>query len=283
MRLDLDTQICGRPAFSGPARRSGHVVIHRSRTLRGGRMTKWKGEAASYAPQAGFFSCVARWATIRLLPLALLAGLTAAPALADELWWDPNGSNPGLGGTGAWNTADPFWSWPTVGLTIPDGISGPWQAWDNASLHDAYFANTAGTITLAGPISAHSLTFQNMNGWVLTGGTLTLDGVAPYISNAGTVRIDSQLTALTGLTKDGGGALTVNGATSINGGLTVNAGTLTLNGNTNLDAAPVVNGGTLFHPGDGQCLCWRRPHRHPVHRRWRPDCQPWRPHDERCQ
>jgi fibronectin-binding autotransporter adhesin len=88
-----------------------------------------------------------------------------------------------------------------------------------------------------------------MNGWVLTGGTLTLDGVAPYISNAGTVRIDSQLTALTGLTKDGGGALTVNGATSINGGLTVNAGTLTLNGNTNLDAAPVVNGGTLSIQG----------------------------------
>ena len=93
-----------------------------------------------------------------------------AGANAASLQWDANGSTPGTGGSGTWNTSTALWF---------NGIS--FQAWSNAALDDAVFGGTAGTVTLGTSITAHSLGF-NVTGYTVTGSTLTLGGVSPIIS-----------------------------------------------------------------------------------------------------
>lgn len=97
---------------------------------------------------------------------------TYAPAQAVDRYWDPNNTVLGSGGTGIWNTTSAFWS------PNSDGVSGPYSAWNNAALDDAFFGGTAGTVTLGGPITVHNMAFLT-NGYVLNGSTLTLGGVAP--------------------------------------------------------------------------------------------------------
>src|SRR5690554_3316481 len=98
----------GRPSAAGGSWRE---ALFQARVLRGGRMTKWKGEAASCAAHvADPLSCALRAAGARLMPAVLLAGLAAGSAAAADFYWDPNGGNPGQGGTGTWNTGDAFWN-----------------------------------------------------------------------------------------------------------------------------------------------------------------------------
>jgi fibronectin-binding autotransporter adhesin len=91
----------------------------------------------------------------------------AAGANSTSLQWDNNGVLPVNGGTGAWNTTSAFWF---------DGAT--FQTWSNAALDDAVFGATAGTVTLAAPITAHNLSFDTA-GYVVTGNTLTLGGSSP--------------------------------------------------------------------------------------------------------
>lgn len=247
---DPNTRTRGR-LIAGLLNRPGFNADRGLRAVRGGCMTKWKGRAASYAPHlSGFRAGIVRGFARGILPATLLSVFVAAPASADELWWDPNRTDPGLGGNGTWNTVDSFWSEPTVGQTVPDGTSGPYQVWDNTALHDAWFGVTAGTITLAEPITAHSLNFQSMHNWVLNGGTLTLDGVDPSIFNAGTVTIDSVVNSTSGLTKTGGGLLILNADNTFNGGVTVDGGTLSLSGTNTFVGDIDINSGRLIVNGD---------------------------------
>lgn len=224
MRQDSDTQTYDRPKIWEPSNRLSHDVIERLRTIRGGRMTKWKGEVASYAPHlVGLFSSVARKMAGKFLPLALLTGLAASPVPAADLYWDVNNTSLNRGGTGTWNLTAPVWS------ASDDGVSGPYSAWDNGALHDAFFGSTAGTVTLGVPITVHDITFQT-NGYTITGGILTLDGVDPTLSvTTGTSTISSVINSTSGLIKAGGGTLTLNGSNTFNGGIDINGGTLALN------------------------------------------------------
>lgn len=199
-----------------------------SRILRGGRMTKWKGAAASFAPNVAYLVSVAPALLRALLPAALIAGL-AGPASAADRYWDANGTATGLGGAGTWNTTSALWNNQTE--------AGPMVVWDNTALDDAFFAGTAGTVTLGAPITAHNLTFS-VNGYTLTGSTLTLAGATPTISvTTGTATISSVIAGSAGLTKAGGGTLSLTGANTFTGNVVVNGGVLSLSGDAALGSA----------------------------------------------
>jgi fibronectin-binding autotransporter adhesin len=208
--------------------------------IRGGRMTKWKGEAASYAPHvAGFFACVSRGITTWLPPFALLTGLAATAASAADLYWDVNNTLLGRGGAGTWNLTDPVWS------ASNDGVSGPYSAWNNGTLDNAFFGGTAGTVTLGAPITVHNMTFE-VNGYTVTGGTLTLGGVDPTLSvTAGGSTIASTINGTGRVIKAGAGSLVLSGNNSFAGGLTVSAGTLSLTGTNSFVGDISVNGALI--------------------------------------
>ncbi|PWL18378.1 autotransporter outer membrane beta-barrel domain-containing protein [Falsochrobactrum shanghaiense] len=214
------------------------------RLLRGGRMTKYKGEVASYAPCMGaVVLAVARLARASVLPAALLAGLMLYPAAAADRYWDANQTTPGYGGAGTWNLTSSLWS-PNA-----DGVSGPYTAWNDAALDTAIFGGTAGTVTLGSPISVGGLTF-NVGGYTLNGSVLTLGGATPTIAaNSGTTTINSVLAGASGFTKAGSGTLVLRGANTFTGNINLLAGTLDINGNAALGAAAnrvITTHGTTF-------------------------------------
>lgn len=212
-------------------------------------MTKWKGEAASFAPNLAQLVCAVSSA-IRgaLLPVLLLAGLGSMPAGAADLYWDVNGTAVGLGGTGAWNTSSLFWN------PNSNGVSGPMAAWNNAAVggDNAIFNGTAGTVTLAGPTTAHNLTF-GVAGYTLAGSTLTLTGATPTISTVGATAISSILAGSAGITKIGAGVLTLSAANTFSGNVTVSGGGLALASDASLGNAgngvSVANGTSISSTG----------------------------------
>ncbi|CDX29442.1 Outer membrane autotransporter barrel domain (modular protein) [Mesorhizobium sp. ORS 3359] len=204
--------------------------------LRGGRMTKWKGEAASCAPHVAqpVLAVSRAWAG-RLMVAAAIAALSASSAAAADRYWDVNGTSAGTGGTGAWNTTASNLVWSPNG----DGVSGPYTFWNNAGVDNAIFGGTAGTVTIGAPITAHTLTFTT-SGYTLNGGTLTLAGSTPgFVNNFGvTTTINSVIAGTAGLDRSGtGGTLILNGANTFSGGITMNGTALQFNGDAALGSA----------------------------------------------
>ncbi|MBZ9850374.1 autotransporter-associated beta strand repeat-containing protein [Mesorhizobium sp. CA14] len=202
-----------------------------SHLLRGGRMTKWKGQAASYAPNLAHSVASAPRPHSAAVLLALLVGLAANPTAAADLYWDADGSGVQLGGTGTWNTAAPA-LWNTTG----NATAGPFVIWSNATPDNALFAGTAGTVTLGAPITAGSLTF-NVSGYTIAGGTLTLGGATSTITATGNATISSIIAGSAGLNKAGGGTLSLTGVNTFTGDITVSAGGFAINADAALGAA----------------------------------------------
>jgi fibronectin-binding autotransporter adhesin len=198
--------------------------------LQGGRMTKWKGEAASFAPNVAHCVSTATRASVgRVLGATLLLALAASSASGADRYWDPNGTAANSGGTGTWDTSSSFWS------PNGDGVSGPYTPWTNAAIDNAIFGGTAGTVTLGTPIVAHNLIFNT--GYTLSGNTLTLAGAAPTITTSGAVIINSILAGNAGLTKTGAGTLLLTGANTFSGGINIIQGRLNISGDSALGAA----------------------------------------------
>ncbi|MBM0106341.1 autotransporter outer membrane beta-barrel domain-containing protein [Steroidobacter sp. S1-65] len=211
--------------------RNAWVVACELATSRGKSRTAVNGSSA----------CEHRWSRrVSPLRLAVLAGLFGVQATshAADRYWDINRTLPGLGGAGTWDLSTTFWG------ADDDGVTGPYAAWSNAALDDAYFTGTGGAITLNTPITAHSL-FFTANGYSLTGSTLTLAGVNPTITTNSnvTVSISSALAGTAGLIKNGAGALILTGTNTFSGGITVNAGNLSVDDNAALGA--LSNGITM--------------------------------------
>ena len=169
-------------------------------------------------------------------------------ANANSLEWSADGTTPG--GTGIWNTSTARWF---NGSTF--------QNWDNITLDDAVFDGTTGTVTLDVPITANSLTFSlaiESSGSTVTGNTLTLGGVSPFVSVAlgRSATIASVLDGAAGLTKTGDGALILSGANTFMGPLAIDAGTLEVqNGAAVADSAAVtVTSPGLFQVTDSETI-----------------------------
>jgi autotransporter-associated beta strand protein len=160
-----------------------------------------------------------------------------------------NGVVDAVGGANLfWNGAD---GW---GTTAPgSGGSGAWSdggSWDSAQR--ANFGGTAGTVTL-GSVSAANGIALTANGYVLTGGQLSLTGTsiqtnAISVSAGNAATLASAIQGSTGLTKTGGGTLTLAGANDFSGGLRIQSGTLAISSASALGAASnaiEISGGAL--------------------------------------
>jgi autotransporter-associated beta strand protein len=147
-------------------------------------------------------------------------------AFASVLTWD-NGS-----GNGLWDTASTNWSGPAL--------------WNNAAPACAVFGPAgAGPVTLAAPITASGLVF-NSAGYNVSGGTLTLAGTGPAITNNADSTFSSVLAGTAGLAKTGPGTLTLTGASTYTGNTTISGGTLLVNGSLSAGSAVAVDSGATL-------------------------------------
>jgi len=166
---------------------------------------------------------VIRWGIAALLAFGALTPF----AQAASYYWDANGADDGVGGSGVWNTTSPaLWRsgsdtgslvvWPTTGTDI-----------------DPYFTGTAGTLTIDGSVRANDIYIKS-NGYLIQGGTLTATYSNPYFAS-----VDTGCTATISSTiaQDGyfGGALYKKGT-----------GTLIYSGNNLFSAAMKIDAGTLI-------------------------------------
>lgn len=170
------------------------------------------------------------------LTLCLLAGLVDSRAQT-TLYWDANGGTAGTGGTGNWNTSNPK-------LWRSGSTSGTLVAWSNFAPTDyAVFQGTAGTVTATANVTVRRITF-GVSGYTIaaSGGnviTLANDG---FINTAGfDATVSAPLAGSVGLTKLGAGTLTLSGANTFAGSVSVSAGSLQLGANNVLPNATSVS------------------------------------------
>ncbi|TWS95805.1 autotransporter-associated beta strand repeat-containing protein [Reyranella sp. CPCC 100927] len=150
---------------------------------------------------------------------------------------DSTGNGNVDGGAGTWNGAGTNWT----GQPGQAGINSTWAG------SVAVFAGAAGgAVTVGGPQAFDTLQFST-NGYVVSGSNLTL---APASGTAGTITVDSSITATigsiiadgtaTGLNKIGGGTLVLTGANTYTGATTVSAGTLRIGTGGSIAASSAV-------------------------------------------
>ena len=167
--------------------------------------------------------------------------------------WSPGGTN---GGTATWNTGSTNWN---------DGVS-PCVWPTNGSANLALFEGTPGTVSVAAPGVAINSLFFGIDGYVIQSNKLTLTGQNNWILVQPNLNatLKSVLAGPVGFTKLGQGTLTLSGANTFNGGLTLSAGTLLQTattaagyglvtvGDTNTGANNLVwevsSGGTINNP-----------------------------------
>ena len=163
-----------------------------------------------------------------------------------QFWDGPGTPNDGVvnGGSGTWDAVNQNW-------TNANGtVNGSWAT------DFAIFAGTPGTVTIdnsAGPISATGVQFA-VDGYTLTGGTLTLAGAATDIrvgdgtaAGAGyTATVDNVLAGSGELVKTDLGTLVLGGANTYSGGTLIEGGTVSISSDANLGAA---SGGLSFANG----------------------------------
>jgi uncharacterized repeat protein (TIGR02543 family) len=137
--------------------------------------------------------------------------------------WDPSLNTIGSDGVGTWDTSTASWANSSADF-----------AWPNNGNDTAVFGTNGAlagnnVITLGGPLNVGNLTFNTTgaNKYSLgSGNTITLGGLSPTISVAGTAQIDSVLDGANGLTKTGNGLLTLSAANTFTGGLVIKNGTV---------------------------------------------------------
>ncbi|MCX6879490.1 MAG: autotransporter-associated beta strand repeat-containing protein [Verrucomicrobia bacterium] len=176
---------------------------------------------------------------IGVASMALSLGLPTAGAAS--LYWDGTSSGADAdGGIGTWSTAPATTNWDT------SASGGNNVAWTNGS--DAVFGGTGGLVTVSGTVSANSLSFRTAS-YSLTGGNVTLTGTSVIDLAGNDVTLGSLLAGSAPISKTGAGTLTLSGANSYSGVLTiaegtVKAGSATAFGST-ATATTVAPGATL--------------------------------------
>jgi autotransporter-associated beta strand protein len=172
-------------------------------------------------------------------PLSFSGSLLNTNPISGGAYW---AADPAGGGSGTWTAAGTTWATNTGG-------AGAGQTQSSANL---IFANTAGTVTVSGGVSAsNGMTFQT-TGYDLQSSTITLAGTSiannAITTDTGvTTTIASELAGTAGVTKSGAGTLVLSGANSFSGNATISAGTLQITNDSALGntANDLANNGTL--------------------------------------
>ena len=185
-----------------------------------------------------------RFCLLLALALAMFAvALTPQTTQAATYYYDNDSDTNGFGTAGgiwAAPTPGPIPGWTTdaTGASVPGSVTTTTS--DPINFGNGATGLGAGTITLSGALSSGNITFASGSGAILlSGGTsLTLPATATITVNNSSDTIATPLAgAGTGLTKAGAGTLTLSGANTVAGTLTVSGGELQLNnGSFNLGA-----------------------------------------------
>jgi autotransporter-associated beta strand protein len=153
-------------------------------------------------------------------------------AIHGSLYWN--------GGSGDWDATAMRWSTANGG-----SADTPWSNYNGA---DAVFQSATGTTTVAmasGGVVANSLTFNTPGSvYALVGGPLTLTASGGLITvNSGvSASIASGICGDVGLTKNGGGLLTLGGVNAYSGNTAIVAGTLQLNSGSSITGGSLIVG-----------------------------------------
>jgi len=185
-----------------------------------------------------------RFCLLLALTLAVFAvALTPQMAQAATYYYDNDSDTLGFGTAGGiWAAPTPGpipgWNTDATGASVPGSVTTTTS--DPINFGNGASGLGAGTITLSGALSSSNITFASGSGTiVLSDGTsLTLPATAVITVNNSSDTIATPLAgAGTGLTKAGAGTLTLSGANTVGGTLTVSGGELQLNnGSFNLGA-----------------------------------------------
>ena len=164
---------------------------------------------------------------------------TPVPSPPPAQYWNGGGS---LGGSGTWDTMTANWK------PNSDG-SGTAQAYIQADVADFRGASGTVTITPGGVTTSGGLEFD-VNNYVLTGGSLTLDGSTGPGTNitvlsGNTATINSVISGSYGLCTAGPGTLVLNTNVNLSGTVTLNSGTLSLGTNQTFDSLAGISAGKL--------------------------------------
>ena len=169
--------------------------------------------------------------------------LLVPPPVTPALDWYGDGLT--AGGSGTWSTAGSSWS-------SNGGAAGAWD-----STKEAVFGTTSGTVTVDGAgVSADlGLNFA-IDGYTLTGGTVTLGGAAAStitVANGATATVNSVLAGtVTGVEKAGPGTLVLGAANTFVGPLSVGGGRLEVAADAALGDSTnglILTGGTFAPTG----------------------------------
>ncbi|MCX5673920.1 MAG: autotransporter-associated beta strand repeat-containing protein [Planctomycetota bacterium] len=147
--------------------------------------------------------------------------------LLSTLYWDPDtcaanncaATGEGLGGTGEWNLTSNYWWAAGAGSNV---------AWNNSNGDTAVFFGTqcgqaAGPVPLTTGIAVGGMSFKT-SGYTVQDNTLTLSNSGISVDNDVAATISSQISGSCGLTKSGGGALTLSGDNDYQGTTCIGSG-----------------------------------------------------------
>ncbi len=164
-------------------------------------------------------------------------------------YWDPGPPQldaiPGSGGTGNWDSTDPFWFNGSSDIAWPAN-------------YIATFAGTPGTVTLNANVTADGLVFAT-NGYTISGSDIITLAGTPIISiSTNTATIGCLLAGTAGLTETGsGGTLTLTANNTYAGGTTIGANsTLIIGGAGGLNSGgAIANNGTFIYDATDAQTC----------------------------
>ncbi|MCF6344702.1 MAG: autotransporter-associated beta strand repeat-containing protein, partial [Devosiaceae bacterium] len=222
----------------------------------GGRIVKYKGQAASYAPSFGQALAPAfKRAALALLSSATIAILATAlapsSALAQNLYWDGSDTvaDGNLdGGAGTWNATNTNWA--------TNGGGGTNQAWvaDTRAIFSTNFGAVAGIVEIDGDIniddmyigSGYELADSDGNGKLIVSDSVFYS----QFDGAGTSEISAEIAGTGGVQVSTTGpsvAITLSGNNSFTGKLNVSSkGTVNVTGTIATEAINIFNNGQFL-------------------------------------
>ena len=172
-----------------------------------------------------------------VLASSLLLGTLTSAVQAQRTWNGPI--------NGTWDATNTNW----------DGVSGtPWDAINGPGNTATFNTASLGAIVNT-TVYTNGITFGGSSSGGLGGpGTINLAGSTPSITNGVSATINTILGGTAGLTKNGAGILTLNGANTYSGATTISAGAVQINNAASLGSVvdgTIVIGGAQLRLGGG--------------------------------